>query len=145
MKAMSIGQVAQKTGLRASAIRYYESIGLLPAPARTSGKRRYGDEVLLQLGVIRMAQQAGFTIAEIHMLLHDFPANTPPSVRWQKLATRKLVDINAQIQRAYVMKSLLEQALECTCSTLWECAQAAPEAETGQREVQSACGVSDMG
>src|SRR5437660_56132 len=119
MNIMSIGKVAQEVGIQASTIRYYESIGLLPAPRRVNGIRRYEDSVLQKLGVIQLAQQAGFTISEIQTLLHDFPDDTPPSVRWQALATRKIAEIDAMIARATTMKTLLEQALlQCQCEQL---------------------------
>src|SRR5579859_1151813 len=97
---MTIGQVAHKAGLNPSAIRYYERIGLLPRPPRTGGQRRYQASVLQKLGIIQMARQAGFTIAEVEMLLHDFPIDTPPSVRRETLANKKLSEIDALIERA---------------------------------------------
>ena len=87
-----------------------------------NGRRRYTVEVLHKIGVIQMARQAGFTIAEVEMLLHDFPIDTAPSQRWQRLATHKITQINAQIQRELEMRALLEQTLQCQCSTLDECA-----------------------
>ena len=65
MEEMAIGEVARRAGVRASALRYYESIGILPAPRRVNGRRRYDGEVLELLTVVRVAQQAGFTAAEI--------------------------------------------------------------------------------
>ena len=62
---MRISEVARKTSLRASALRYYESIELLPAPMRINGRRRYGPDVLLLLAGVRVAQPAGFTVEEI--------------------------------------------------------------------------------
>jgi MerR family transcriptional regulator, redox-sensitive transcriptional activator SoxR len=64
---MSIGEVARRPGVRPSALRYYESIGVLPTPQRENGRRRYDGEVLRdvldRLTVVRVAQQAGFTIS----------------------------------------------------------------------------------
>jgi MerR family transcriptional regulator, redox-sensitive transcriptional activator SoxR len=122
VEQLTIGDVAQRAGLETSAIRYYERIGLLPRPERLNGRRRYDETVLQKLGVIHMARQAGFTIAEIHLLLHDFPNDTPPSQRWEKLATKKIDEINAMISRAEAMRHLLEQTLQCHCATLEDCA-----------------------
>ena len=76
MGSMSIGEVAQRAGVRPSTLRYYESIGVLPTPERENGRRRYDGEVLRKaldrLAVVRVAQQAGFTISEIRMLLDGF-------------------------------------------------------------------------
>ncbi len=63
---LTIGEVAQRAGLRASAIRYYEDIGVLPVPERVyGGHRRYSERVFQRLAFIQLAQQAGFSMAEI--------------------------------------------------------------------------------
>src|SRR5260221_10114916 len=140
MQEMTIGEVAHKAGIRPSAIRYYERIGLLPKAQRTNGRRRYEVSVLQKLGVIQMAQHAGFTMAEIQTLLHDFPADTPPSVRWQTLAHKKLTEIEALIQRANTMKTFLEQVLRCQCPNLDECVSVTENARTGEFDVKPCCG-----
>ena len=119
---LTIGVVARRTGLRPSAIRYYESVGLLAAPPRVGDRRRYDSRVLRQLAVIGVAQQAGFTIAEIKTLLHGFDAETSAAARWRALAERKLPEIDALIARAHEMKRLIEASLHCGCLTLEECA-----------------------
>jgi MerR family redox-sensitive transcriptional activator SoxR len=102
---MSIGEVARSVGVRPSALRYYESVGLLPAPERINGRRRYDGEVLREvldrLAVVRLAQQAGFTISEIRTLLNGFSENTPPSERWRLLAEEKLPEVDVLIERAW--------------------------------------------
>src|SRR5215475_12264560 len=87
---LTIGAVARRSGLRPSAVRYYESVGLLPAPRRVNGQRRFDADVVRLLGTIRFAQQAGFTVAEIRILFHGFGADVPPSARWRQLAKSKL-------------------------------------------------------
>src|SRR3954453_22330632 len=96
----TISEVARQAGVRPSAIRYYESVGLLPPPARVNGRRRYDADVLQRLAVIGWAQRMGFTIAEIGTFLHGFSADTPAWARWQALATGKLPEINALIEQA---------------------------------------------
>jgi MerR family transcriptional regulator, redox-sensitive transcriptional activator SoxR len=122
---MSIGEVAGRAGVRPSALRYYERIGLLPAPERENGRRRYGGEVLRdvldRLAVVRVAQQAGFTISEIRTLLDGFSDDTPPSERWQVLAREKLPKVEALVDRAIGMKDLLEKGLRCECLRLEDC------------------------
>ena len=122
MERFTIGEVARRTGLRTSAIRYYESIGLIPAPGRTSGQRRYGPDVFAKLAIVRMAQDAGFTIEEIRTLLTGFPEETPPSERWRSLARRKLPEVDARIARLRAVRAVLEQSLACGCLTLDTCA-----------------------
>jgi DNA-binding transcriptional MerR regulator len=73
---MPIGEVAERAGMSASRIRFYEARGLLPAPDRAGGKRRYGEEVLRRLEIIDAAQRVGFTLEEIRDLLArraDYP------------------------------------------------------------------------
>ena len=125
MESMSIGEVARRAGVRPSALRYYEGIGLLPQPARANGQRRYEGEVLREvldrLAVVRVAQQAGFTISEVRTLLDGFSEDTPPSERWRVLAREKLTEIEALVERALGMKQLLERGLRCECLRLEDC------------------------
>lgn len=114
---MKIGEVAKSAGVRTSAIRYYERIGLLPSPQRTGGRRKYTDDVLLRLGVIRFAQECGFTLGEIRVLF----AGRRYSARLQQLARDKVTELEGVIGRARGMQSLLKGALRCKCLTLEEC------------------------
>ena len=125
MESMSIGEVARNTGVRPSALRYYEGVGLLPLPERANGRRRYDGELLREvldrLAVVRVAKQAGFTISEIRTLLDGFSEDTPPSERWRILARDKLPEVEALVERALSMKDLLERGLRCECLRLEEC------------------------
>jgi MerR family transcriptional regulator, redox-sensitive transcriptional activator SoxR len=137
MEELTISAVARRAGIRPSAIRYYESIHLLPAPRRASGRRRYDASVLHRLALIQRAQEAGFTVAEIKNLFYDFAAETPASERWQALAQRKLVEVEALIIRAQGMKRMLEDCvLQCRCPSLEECARLIYE-QQGKRTLPS--------
>jgi MerR family transcriptional regulator, redox-sensitive transcriptional activator SoxR len=129
---MTIGEVARRAGIRPSALRYYESVGVLPEPERENGRRRYGPEVLDMLAVARVAQQAGFRISEIRTLLHGFTAEIPPSERWRELAREKLPEVEALIRRAFGMKRLLEWGLRCDCLRIEDCAFVRGEDPTRQ-------------
>jgi MerR family transcriptional regulator, redox-sensitive transcriptional activator SoxR len=120
--AMTIGQIASQTGTAASAIRYYESIGLLPPTIRVNGRRRYDASTLQRLAVIARAQQAGFTLSEIGELFFGFAAGTPPPVRWEALARRKLAELEVQQARLRAMQGLLREGLRCQCLTMDQCA-----------------------
>lgn len=121
MEELNIGQVAQRVGIQTSAIRYYESIGLIPEPVRKSGWRRYGPEVLDRLSVIRTASELGFTLGEIRTLLDGFPLDTEPSQRWRVLATQKLPEVQDLIARATILQELLEAGIECDCERIEQC------------------------
>jgi MerR family redox-sensitive transcriptional activator SoxR len=118
---LSIGDLARQSGLRASALRYYESVGLLAPPTRVSGRRVYDASAADVLRLIQLAKSAGFSVAEIRRLLNGFDRATPASARWQAMATRKLEDVNAVIARALQMRDLLEKLLTCKCVQLAEC------------------------
>ncbi|MEZ4666461.1 MAG: MerR family transcriptional regulator [Anaerolineae bacterium] len=141
MQMFGIGELARKAGMATSTIRYYERIGLLPPSKRVNTKRRYDTSILQKLSVIRMAQHAGFTIAEIQTLLHDFPVDTPPSERWQSLAGKKISELNELINRVQTMKLLLEQTLQCHCPTIEDCAKVEENMDTGELGVKPCCGV----
>ena len=78
-------------------------------------------EALDRLAVVRVAQQAGFTISEIGMLLDGFSEDAPPSERWRILAQDKLPEVEALVERTLSMKDLLERGLRCECLRLDEC------------------------
>jgi len=120
MKGLSIGQVARRAGLRPSAIRYYESYGLLPAPVRVKGWRRYGEDVFTALAAIELARHAGFSLEDIRTLLRR-SSRTGVRAHWASLARQKLRDIDALIERAGAMKRLLMRSVECGCVEIGTC------------------------
>ncbi|HEX8771735.1 MAG TPA: MerR family transcriptional regulator [Acidimicrobiales bacterium] len=115
---ISISEVAARTGLRPSALRYYEEVGLVTPVARVSGRRQYADDIFERLRVIACAQDAGFTISEVGDLL---AGEDEPPARWRALAERKLVEVDAVIARAQAARRLLEESLRCNCVTLDQC------------------------
>jgi MerR family redox-sensitive transcriptional activator SoxR len=122
MQQMTIGEVAAHAGIATSAVRYYERVGVLEPARRVSGRRRYDRDVLSRLALVRMAQEAGFTIEEIRTLVSGFPEGTPPGERWQELAQRKLPEVDALIARLQTVRQVLEESLRCDCLTLDACA-----------------------
>jgi MerR family redox-sensitive transcriptional activator SoxR len=121
MEEFTITEISEKAGLRASAIRYYESVNLLPTPQRINGRRRYTADVLRRLSFIQVAQAAGFSLAEMQTLLNELEGSTPLSERWQVLAQQKLVEVDNLIRKATGMKRLLKNGLDCSCANLDEC------------------------
>lgn len=131
MAWLTIGEVARRSGLRPSALRYYESVGVLPAAARHHGQRRYDDAILARLAVVRLAQAAGFSVAEMRALVEGFDEADVEAERWRALAGRKLNEIDTLIARAERMKDLLEASLSCGCLTLDTCALVLARQEAG--------------
>jgi len=120
---LTIGRVAAQTGLRASAIRYYEAQGLLPRPSRTAGRRIYDPSILDRLAVIELAKAAGFRLDEIRAMLSGFGASQP-SPAWRTLTSAKGVEIDQQMKRLLLMKHILARLKACRCATLDECGRA---------------------
>jgi len=125
---LTIGQLAQRFGMNASAIRYYEAHGILPEPARESGQRRYGPDAVRRMEVLDVAKRAGFTLAEARLLLQSAEAGTPAFESLRKLAASKLPEVEALITRAQVMRNWLLTATDCSCVSLDACALFKPDA-----------------
>jgi MerR family transcriptional regulator, redox-sensitive transcriptional activator SoxR len=117
---MAIGELAARSGFQPSAIRYYESIGLLPPPARLGGRRRYDEAALQRLSVIAAGRHAGLALDEIRELLTSDDRGRV-SNRLQQLARKKLPQVEATIARAQTVRGWLEAAADCTCPSLEEC------------------------
>jgi MerR family redox-sensitive transcriptional activator SoxR len=94
MHLLTISEVARRVGLRPSAIRYYEQIGVLPAAHRVSGQRRYEEAALYRLAVLQRARQIGFTLDEIRQLFFGFRNGTPPSERWKSCRSENLPSLS---------------------------------------------------
>ena len=118
---MTIGKLASESGLPASTIRYWESVGVLPKPARISGQRRYSADALEYLAVLRLAQACGFRLDEMRSLLHGFQSSTSASQRWTNLARRKRHEIDEQMARLKAMRRLVDRVLQCKCADIREC------------------------
>ena len=121
MTELTISEVARQAGIRTSAIRYYESVGLLPQARRVGGQRRYHEDILRRLTFIQAAQAVGFSVAEMQTLFHELDEDAPFSIRWQSLAKQKLVEVDTLMQRARSMKRLLVQSLHCSCPDIEQC------------------------
>jgi MerR family transcriptional regulator, redox-sensitive transcriptional activator SoxR len=121
MPLLTISAVARQIGLRASAIRYYEQIGILLPAQRISGQRRYDETVLYRLAVIQRARQIGFTLDEIRQLFFGFRRAARPSERWKRLSESKLVELEQLMDGIKTMQSLLRGSGKCHCASLDEC------------------------
>jgi MerR family redox-sensitive transcriptional activator SoxR len=116
-----IGDVARASGKAPSAIRYYESIGLLPEPVRVSGRRRYPGEVVRSLAVIDTAQRAGFALDDNRLLLQASADDADAVEQLRQVAERRLPGLREAIARAELVREWLEQAADCCCPTLETC------------------------
>src|SRR5689334_3297307 len=113
---MLIGELAGRTGLAASAIRYYEERGLIPHARRVAGRRQFEEKDLAPLLVVQLAIDAGFTLAEARQLVRDFGRD-----RWRRLAEKKRVEIRVTAARLETMDKLLGKLLHCECPSIEVC------------------------
>ncbi len=120
-ESLAIGEVARLSGKAPSAIRYYEEVGLLEAPERSGGRRRYPRTVVRTLAVIETAQRAGLSLDEIRLLLQATPSNRAATERLREVAERKLPVLREAIGRAEIVRLWLEDAARCHCPTLDDC------------------------
>jgi MerR family redox-sensitive transcriptional activator SoxR len=125
---MRIGELASRTGLAASAIRYYEAEGLLRPAGRRGGRRVFDETATAQLEVVRLATETGFTLAEIRELVTDFGEN-----RWRRLAERKIAEIREAAERLRTMEDLLTRLVRCECPDIDFCGRALRKAKTRGR------------
>jgi DNA-binding transcriptional MerR regulator len=129
---MTIGELAEKSGVPASTIRYWEKIGVLPLSARVSGQRRYSGNDVDLLAVLRLAQACGFRLDGMRHLMHGFRSGTAASLRWQELASKKQQELDMQIARLKGMRRVVERVSRCRCVELAECGRVAASVRNSQ-------------
>jgi MerR family transcriptional regulator, redox-sensitive transcriptional activator SoxR len=122
---VKIGELSQQSGVPASAIRYYERIGIVPRAARVGGQRRYAPDAIHRLAVLKLAQYCGFSLGEMRQLLYGFRPSMPTSQRWQQLARKKQAELDLEMSRISEMKRMLDRVTGCKCPNLAECGRRA--------------------
>jgi DNA-binding transcriptional MerR regulator len=115
---LTIGELARRTGVATSALRYWEEFGLLPAPVRVSGHRRYPESAAALVGVVLLLSDAGFSLAEQKALL---AAGGPGREEWRRLARRKQAELDEQIAKAQAARDAIEDGLRCPHEDVWQC------------------------
>jgi DNA-binding transcriptional MerR regulator len=123
---LSIGELAQRSGVTTSALRYYDQLGLLrPAERDAGGRRRYSESAVVEVGVIRFLGEVGFTLAEIDTFL----AVGEQRAR-QDIIERKLAEFIEQQRQLEAARELLEHGRQCAagdpflCSRFWSIIEA---------------------
>jgi len=117
-RLIAIGQLARRTGLASSALRYYERAGLLSPTARAGGRRHYGSSSVERVALIQLCKDAGFTLREIRALV---TAWSQRGRRWAPLAKAKLRELDTRLAQVERAKSLVEHALACPHRDLLTC------------------------
>jgi MerR family redox-sensitive transcriptional activator SoxR len=127
---MKIGELSKVVGLSAPTLRYYERIGLMPAPDRRGGKRCYDDAALRRARMLKAARQAGLRIAELKLLTQSV---NDPTKRSAVLGAR-LAATDRELSRLADMREILAAAALCECQDVAACA-IAKEAERAPIEL----------
>lgn len=115
---LTIGQLAAASGVPTSTIRFWERRDLIRPTTRAGGQRRYDQDALTQVGMLRLCQDAGFTLTEIREIL-DLPQADPTG--WRELVQAKLDDVAQSMAKLRKTHDLLTHALECRHDDIRQC------------------------
>lgn len=115
---LTIGEVAARTGIATSALRYYDQLGLVRPRRRAAGQRRYGPEAIATVAVVLLLREVGFSLAEIKRLLAS-RGRCPEA--WREHARRKLDQLDAQIAKAEAARHAIEHSLYCPQDDTYAC------------------------
>lgn len=137
---MKIGTLADRLGIPASTIRYYERVGLIDPPPRVSGIRRFNNSAITTLRFIQLAQAAGFTLSEIKTLQSNSAGNASPTGMWTAFAQAKHADVRRQITDLERMEQILTSLMRCDCPTLSACVELSDKALSASSTRSSSSG-----
>ena len=122
MTALTIGQLAERAGVATSAIRFYESRGLIASERTTGNQRRYAQSTLRRVAFIRTAQRIGLTLVEIGEALATLPdRRTPTKADWHRLSRDWRPRLDDQIRRIELLRDRLDGCIGCGCLSLRTC------------------------
>ena len=123
MTQLTIGQLAERSGVATSAIRFYESRGLVHSVRTTGNQRRYEQATLRRVSFIRAAQRVGLSLDEIGEALATLPENrTPTKADWTRLSRSWRERLDLQIRRIELLRDRLDGCIGCGCLSLRKCA-----------------------
>ena len=127
MSELTIGDLAERSGIATSAIRYYEERGLVRSRRTTGNQRRYERPMLRRLAFIRTAQRVGLTLEEIEQALATLPSNrTPTKADWSRLSRGWRPRLDAQIAQLERLRDTLDSCIGCGCLSLRRCSLSNP-------------------
>jgi DNA-binding transcriptional MerR regulator len=115
---LTIGQLAESTGLPTSTLRFWERKGLLIPDARQGGQRRYSEDALTKVALLRLCQDAGWTLAEIRQIVQERAALSP---NWREFVRTKMDHLEQEIAQLHHAHRMLAHVLECPHTDITEC------------------------
>lgn len=129
---LSIGEVAERAGVAASALRFYEKEGLIGSERSAGGQRRYRRDVLRRIAFVRAAQRVGLSLDEIREALASLPERrTPTAADWSKLSGSWRPLLDARIEELTRLRDKLDSCIGCGCLSLKACALSNPDDVVG--------------
>jgi len=124
---LTVGVVAQRSGFAASALRYYERVGLIESTRTTGGQRRYQRSVLRRLAFVRAARNIGLSLDEVAAALATLPdGRTPTKADWARLSRSWRGRLDEQIAGLMALRDGLDSCIGCGCLSLRRCAISNP-------------------
>ncbi len=131
---LTIGQLSDRTGVAPSALRFYESKGLITAARSAGGQRRYPRDTLRRVSFIRVAQQVGLSLDEVRTALASLPDSRTPDQRdWERLSASWRPRLDAQIAMLERLRERLTGCIGCGCLSMKACKLLNPGDEVGER------------
>jgi MerR family redox-sensitive transcriptional activator SoxR len=131
---LTVGEVVRRSGLAASALRYYEREGLIEAARTSGGQRRYERNVLRRLAFIRAARNVGLSLEEVREALSRLPsARTPTRADWTAISRGWRGRLDEQIQALEQLRDGLDSCIGCGCLSLARCRISNPDDAVGAR------------
>lgn len=121
-KSLSVGEVAERSGVAVSTIHFYESRGLIRSWRNAGNHRRYPRAILRVVAIIKVAQRTGIPLAEIKQALETLPSGRMPTAKdWARLSSRWQVDLDARIERLTRLRDQLNDCIGCGCLSIDAC------------------------
>jgi len=122
MASLSVGQVAQRAGVKISTLHFYEQKELITSWRNGGNQRRFDRSVLRRIAIIKTAQQLGFSLADITQALAHLPQNEAPSKSdWQELSTQWHNNLDQRIKQLETLRDELTKCIGCGCLSLENC------------------------
>ncbi|MBV8600548.1 MAG: redox-sensitive transcriptional activator SoxR [Candidatus Eremiobacteraeota bacterium] len=119
---LTVGQVAERSGVAVSTIHFYESKGLIASVRSSGNQRRFARAELRRIAVVKVAQRAGISLREIRDALDVLPNDRPISSRdWERLSRRWQKDLDDRIERLTALRDQLGDCIGCGCLSLKNC------------------------
>ena len=124
---LTVGQIAERSGVAVSALHFYERQGLISSRRTTGNQRRYRRDTLRRVAFIRVAQRVGMSLADIKAALDSLPEGRPPGkADWQRLSNSWRSELDHRIAQMEKLRDELTGCIGCGCLSLKICALANP-------------------